>query len=65
MQTIDYIIGILGAVWFAAFVLALSTDISSNEDGSLSRADKIRVGFIAVSLIVFIVTLYRSHSFTF
>lgn len=65
MQTIDYILGILGAVWFAAVALALSTDISSNEDGSLSRVDKIRVGFITVSLIVFIVTLYRSHSFTF
>lgn len=65
MQTIDYIIGIFGAVWFAALALAITTDIPLNEDGSLSRADKIRVGFVTVSLIVFIVTLYRSHSFTF
>lgn len=65
MQTIDIIIGILGAVWFAAFVLAIATDAPLGEDGPLSRADKIRVGFITVSLIVFIVTLYRSHSFTF
>lgn len=65
MQTIDYIIGILGAAWFAALVLAITTDMPSNEDGSLSKADKIRVGFVTVSLIVFIVTMYRSHSFTF
>ena len=65
MQTIDYIIGILGAVWFAALALAITTDIPLNEDGSLSKSDKIRVGFIAVSLIVLIVTLYRSNSFMF
>lgn len=65
MQTIDYIIGIFSAAWFAALVLAITTDMSSNEDGSLSKADKIRVGFVTVSLIVLLATLYRSHSFTF
>ena len=63
MQTIDYIIGIFGAAWFAALALAITTDIPLNEDESLSELDKIRVAFAVVSLIVLIVTLYRSNSF--
>lgn len=65
MQTIDYIIGIFGAAWFTALTLAITTEMPPNEDGSCSRAEKIRVAFVTVSLIVLIVVLYRSRSFMF
>ena len=51
MQAINYIIGISGAISFAALVLAMTTDIPRNEDGSCSRAEKIRVVFVTVSLV--------------